>query len=62
MSARIMCMPTTVIGLREYHVWNDDPRKATASTDFVHGFVGREDAVSYQDKALDDIVEWMRFE
>ena len=57
-----MCMPTTVIGLREYHVWNDDPRKATASTDFVHGFVGREDAVSYQDKALDDIVEWMRFE
>ena len=41
---------------------NEVPRKATASTDFVHGFVRREDAVSYQDKALDDIVEWMRFE
>lgn len=45
-----------------YHGRKEDPRKATASADLVHGFVRREDAVSYQDKAFDDIVEWMRLE
>lgn len=45
-----------------YHGWEEDSGRATASAGLVHGYARWETAVSYQDKALDDIVEWIRLE